>query len=66
MKTHLCQLYIPWMMVELLKSPADYYYIITYSQLHTIISILIQPLHLLSFMIFSSSFLTFSFLSSFL
>ena len=44
MKTHLCQLYIPWMMVELLKSPADYYYIITYSQLHTIISILIQPL----------------------
>ena len=43
MKTHLCQLYIPWMMVELLKSPADYYYIITYSQLHTIISILIQP-----------------------
>ena len=35
MKTHLCQLYIPWMMVELLKSPADYLFSITYNYFHS-------------------------------
>jgi hypothetical protein len=66
MKTHLCQLYISLDDGRTIEIPCRlllYYYLfsITYNYFHSYST----PLHLLSFMIFSSSLLTFSFLSYF-